>query len=71
MPALAVVAAVGFVLVAILAFVAYLDHMAHDIRPTSVIDSIASETRAVIAETYPETVDSGQQGPSDGGPSRE
>lgn len=68
-PALAVVAAVGFVLVAILAFVAYLDHMAHDIRPTSVIDSIASETRAVVAETYPETVDGGQQGPSQQSPS--
>jgi uncharacterized membrane protein len=52
-PQLAVLAALGSVLLAVLAFVAYLDHMAHAIRPTTVIEAIASETRTVIAAIYP------------------
>ena len=53
-PQLGVLAAVGLVLVAVMAFVVYIDHMAHDIRPTSVIESITDETRAVIERVYPE-----------------
>lgn len=53
-PQLGVLAAVGLVLVAVMAFVVYIDHMAHDIRPTSVIESITNETRAVIERVYPE-----------------
>lgn len=57
-PQLAVVAALVSVLLAVLAFVAYLDHMAHAIRPTTVVEAIASETRAVIAQIYPEAAGS-------------
>ena len=32
----------------------YLDHMAHDIQPSSVIESIASEARTVIEGVYPD-----------------
>ncbi len=53
-PQLGVIVAVGLVLIAVLAFVVYIDHMAHDIRPTSVIESIAAETSTVIARVYPE-----------------
>ena len=53
-PQLGVLVAVGLVLVAVMAFVVYIDHMAHDIRPTSVIVSITGETRAVIERVYPE-----------------
>ena len=54
-PRLGVLAAVGLVLVAVLAFVAYIDHMAKSIRPTSVIESISAETRAVIEHVYPDS----------------
>ncbi|MEX1295369.1 MAG: DUF2254 domain-containing protein [Candidatus Limnocylindrales bacterium] len=53
-PLIGVLVAVGSVLVAVLAFVAYIDHMANDIRPTSVIESIARETRDVIERIYPD-----------------
>ena len=53
-PQLGVLVAVGLVLVAVMAFVVYIDHMAHDIRPTSVIESITDETRVVIERVYPE-----------------
>jgi uncharacterized membrane protein len=54
-PTLGVVVAVGLVLVSVMAFVAYIDHMAHDIQPTSVIESIAVETISVIERVYPDT----------------
>jgi uncharacterized membrane protein len=53
-PQLSVISTIGLVLVAVLAFAAYIDHMAHDIRPTSVITSIAAEARAVIEDLYPD-----------------
>ncbi len=53
-PQVSVISAVGLVLVAVLAFVSYIDHMAHDIRPSSVIESIAAEAHAVIERVYPE-----------------
>jgi uncharacterized membrane protein len=48
-----VIVAVGLVLAAVLAFVAYIDHMAHAIRPVSVIRSIGAETRDAIDRAYP------------------
>ena len=70
-PQLSVISAIGLVLVAVLAFVAYIDHMAHDIRPTSVIASIAGEARAVIEDLYPDVaVDAPEASPqpADGEP---
>lgn len=52
-PQLGVLGAIGLVLAAVLAFVAYLDHMAHAIRPTSVMESITDETVGVIDAHYP------------------
>lgn len=52
-PQLGVLGAILLVLAAVLGFVAYLDHMAHAIRPTSVMDSITAETREVIDARYP------------------
>ena len=51
-PQLGVIASIGLVLAAVLAFVAYIDHMAHAIRPTSVIGAIAAETRDAIDRNY-------------------
>ncbi len=62
-PRLGVLAAVGLVLVAVLAFVAYIDHMAKSIRPTSVIESISAETRAVIEHVYPDRTEDAPEGP--------
>ncbi len=58
-PQLGVIVTVILVLAAVFAFVAYIDHMAHAIRPTSVIHSIAAETREAIDRNYDEltTVD--------------
>ena len=53
-PQLGVIVTVVLVLAAVFAFVAYIDHMAHAIRPTSVIRSIATETRAAIDRNYDE-----------------
>jgi uncharacterized membrane protein len=50
---LGVLVAVGLVLGAALVFVAYIDHMAHAIRPISVIRSIGVETRDAIDRVYP------------------
>lgn len=63
-PQLSVISAVGLVLVAVLAFVSYLDHMAHDIRPSSVIESIAAEARSVIESVYPDAVDEDAEEPA-------
>jgi len=45
--------ALALVMAAVLAFVAYIDHMGHSIRPTSVIRAIGDETRAAIDRNYP------------------
>ncbi len=45
--------ALVLVMAAVLAFVAYIDHMGHSIRPTSVIRAIGDETRAAIDRNYP------------------
>lgn len=52
-PQLGVIGAIALVLAAMLAFVAYLDHMAHAIRPTSVLASIITETTTAIDANYP------------------
>lgn len=59
-PQLGVLTAIGLVLAAVLAFVAYLDHMAHAIRPSSVLASITDETRSVIEAHYPPLADDAQ-----------
>jgi uncharacterized membrane protein len=41
------------VLASLLAFVAYIDHMGHAIRPTSVIRAIGDETHAAIERNHP------------------
>jgi uncharacterized membrane protein len=60
-PELGILGAIGLVLAAVLAFVAYIDHMAHAIRPTSVIRAIVGETRAAIDRNHPLAED-GQDG---------
>jgi uncharacterized membrane protein len=45
--------ALVLVMAAVLAFVAYIDHMGHSIRPTNVIRAIGDETRAAIDRNYP------------------
>lgn len=63
-PQLGVIASIGLVLAAVLAFVAYIDHMAHAIRPTSVIGAIAAETRDAIDRNYA-ALDDAEEGPQD------
>lgn len=72
-PQLGVVGAIGMVLAAILVFVAYLDHMAQAIRPTSVMRAITDETLSVIDAHYPpleegKSVEAGVEGPRVSGP---
>ncbi len=62
-PQLGVVVTVVLVLAAVFAFVAYIDHMAHAIRPTSVIRSIAAETREAIDRNYDELTTDGERPP--------
>lgn len=61
-PRLGVLVAVGLVLLAVLAFVTYIDHMAKSIRPTSVIESISAETRSVIEHVYPDRIEDAAEG---------
>jgi len=61
-PRLGVLVAVGLVLLAVLAFVTYIDHMAKSIRPTSVIESISVETRSVIEHVYPDRIEDAAEG---------
>lgn len=56
-PQLGVLGAIGLVLSAVLAFVVYIDHMAQSIRPTSIMDAIADETRSTIDHLYPSVDD--------------
>ena len=67
-PQLGVIASIGLVLAAVLTFVAYIDHMAHAIRPTSVIGAIAAETRDAIDRNYAALDDAevdAEEGPQD------
>jgi uncharacterized membrane protein len=53
-PAIAVWLAFVLLLVSVAAFIVYIDHMAHAMRATTVIDSVASETADAIARAFPE-----------------
>lgn len=66
-PQLGVVLSIALVLAAVFAFVAYIDHMAHAIRPTSVIGAISEETRSAIDRNYPALEDESDEPPSDRG----
>jgi uncharacterized membrane protein len=55
-PGLAVSTAFVLLLTSVLAFIYYIDHMAHAIRATTVMDSIANETHAVIDRAFPEAL---------------
>jgi uncharacterized membrane protein len=67
-PQLAIVVAIGLVLTAVLAFVVYIDHMAHTIRSSSVIESITAETRATVEREFPaEEVAAAAPEPASGG----
>lgn len=62
--------ALVLVMAAVLAFVAYIDHMGHSIRPTSVIRAIGDETHAAIDRNYPADADTdAHAADADGAPS--
>jgi len=52
-PSIAVWWAFAFLLASVAAFVFYIDHMAHAMRVTTIIESVAAETRAAIDRCYP------------------
>jgi uncharacterized membrane protein len=53
-PSIAVWFAFAFLLASVAAFVFYIDHMAHAMRVTTIIGSVAAETRAAIDRCYPD-----------------
>jgi len=55
-PALAVMWGYGLLLVAVAAFIYYIDHMAHAIRASTVIASVGDETRSSLDRLFPEEV---------------
>ena len=55
-PGIAIWLAFALLLGSIAAFVAYIDHMARAIRASSVIASVAAETRSAIERLYPDEV---------------
>lgn len=52
-PGLSIWVAFALLLASVGAFIVYIDHMAHSIRASSVIESIAAETREAIDRLYP------------------
>jgi len=56
-PALSVWVSFVLLLASVAAFIYYINHMAHAIRASTVIASIADDTRAVIDRVYPERAD--------------
>lgn len=56
-PSIAVWWAFILLLASIVAFIYYIDHMAHAMRASTVIASVASETRDAIERCYPDPVD--------------
>jgi uncharacterized membrane protein len=52
-PGISIWAAFALLLASVAAFIVYIDHMAHSIRASSVIESIARETRDAIDRLYP------------------
>ena len=57
-PALAVTVAFALLLASVAAFVVYINHMTQQIRPITVLRSVADETRAAIERLYPEEIGS-------------
>jgi uncharacterized membrane protein len=55
-PAIAVSVAYGLLITSVGSFVAYIHHMAQAIRATTVLRSVADETRAAIGRLYPEGI---------------
>jgi uncharacterized membrane protein len=53
-PGISVTAAFLLLLASVVAFIYYIDHMAHAIRATTVMDSIANETYVVIDGLFPD-----------------
>ncbi len=53
-PSLAVSGAFVLLLTSVAAFVYYIDHMAHAMRVSTIIGSVAAETRAAIDRCYPD-----------------
>lgn len=60
MPSVAVYSAFVLLGASVAAFIYYINHMAHAIRASSVIASIASETRSAIDRIYPAEADESQ-----------
>jgi uncharacterized membrane protein len=52
-PGLSVTLALGLVLASLVAFVFFVDHLAHSIRVVSIIERVAGETRKAIRDTLP------------------
>lgn len=57
-PSIATWVAFALLIASVGAFIFYIDHMAHAMRVSSVIASVADETRAALERTYPEPVGS-------------
>lgn len=55
-PAIAVSFAYGLLITSVASFVAYIHHMAQAIRATTVLRSVADETRGAIGRLYPEGI---------------
>ncbi len=64
-PGIAVTAAFVLLLASVVAFIYYIDHMAHAIRATTVMDSIANETYQAIERLFPDPFETGTLGPFD------
>lgn len=60
-PGFSIFVAFLLLLACVVAFVYYINHMAHAIRPTSVIESIAIETRQAIDRLFPQVVGDGPE----------
>jgi uncharacterized membrane protein len=60
-PGFSIFVAFLLLLACVVAFVYYINHMAHAIRPTSVIESIATETRQAIDRLFPQVVGDGPE----------
>lgn len=55
-PGLSIFVAFLLLIASVGAFIYYIDHMAHAIRATAVLDNIAAETRQAIDRLFPETL---------------
>lgn len=65
-PSMAVTGALALALLSLALFVRYVHHIAHSIRAVTIITSVAAETRASLAQLYPEAL--GDEPDDDGTP---